>query len=105
MAFAVLSASSISSQLSAIEILTGNNYVRWKRDVEIALDFLGLDFALQEQPSKPTDKSTAKNVVEYRKWERANRLCLKSIKHSISDSIMGAIPDNDNAKNFLGAIG
>ncbi|XP_035542076.1 uncharacterized protein LOC118344785 [Juglans regia] len=39
------------------------------------------------------------------KWDRANRLCLKIIKHSISDSIIGAIPDNDNAKQFLGAIG
>ncbi|KAG7968142.1 hypothetical protein I3843_08G137300 [Carya illinoinensis] len=77
---ALLSASSISSQLSAIETLTGNNYVRWKRDIEIALGLLGLDFALEEQPSKPTDKSIAEYVVEYQKWERANRLCLKIIK-------------------------
>ncbi|XP_018820420.2 uncharacterized protein LOC108990789 [Juglans regia] len=100
-----LSASSISSQLSAIETLTGNNYVRWKRDVEIALGLLGLDFVLEDQPSKPTDKSIAEYVAEYQEWDRANRLCLKIIKHSISDSIMGAIPDNDNAKQFLGAIG
>ncbi|XP_041011466.1 uncharacterized protein LOC121255257 [Juglans microcarpa x Juglans regia] len=105
MASAVLSASSISSQLSAIETLTGNNYVRWKRDVEIALGLLGLDFALEDELSKPTDKSTAEYVAEYQKWDRANRLCLKIIKRSISDSIMGAIPDNDSAKKFLGAIG
>ncbi|KAF5459456.1 hypothetical protein F2P56_023399 [Juglans regia] len=101
----VLSASSISSQLSTIETLTGNNYVRWKRDVEIALGLLGLDFVLEDQPSKPTDKSTAEYVAEYQEWDRANRLCLKIIKRSISDSIMGAIPDSDNAKQFLGAIG
>ncbi|XP_041002871.1 uncharacterized protein LOC121248462 [Juglans microcarpa x Juglans regia] len=103
MASAVLSASSISSQLSAIETLTGNNYVRWKRDVEIALGLLGLDFALEYELSKPTDKSTAEYVAEYQKWDRANRFCLKIIKRSISDSIMGAIPDNDSAKKFLGA--
>ncbi|XP_035545901.1 uncharacterized protein LOC118348407 [Juglans regia] len=101
----ILSASSISSQLSAIETLTENNYVRWKRDVEIAFGLLGLDFVLEDQPSKPTDKSIAEYVAEYQEWDRANRLCLKIIKRSISDSIMGAIPDNDNAKQFLGAIG
>ncbi|XP_038970576.1 uncharacterized protein LOC120104119 [Phoenix dactylifera] len=101
----VLNASFLSSQLFAVETLTENNYVRWKRDIEIALDLLGLDFALEEQPSKPTDKSTIKYKAEYVKWERANRLCLKIIKRSISNSIMGAIPDNDNAKNFLDAIG
>ncbi|KAG7949575.1 hypothetical protein I3843_13G069700 [Carya illinoinensis] len=92
----ILSASSFSSQLSAIETLTENNYMRWKRDVEIALGLLGLDFALDGQPSKPTDKSTAEYVAKYQKWDRANRLCLKIIKRSISDSIMGAIPDSDN---------
>ncbi|KAF5473175.1 hypothetical protein F2P56_009802, partial [Juglans regia] len=101
----VLSASYISSQLSTIETLTENNYVRWKRDVEIALGLFGLDFVLEEQPSKPTDKSIAEYVTEYQKWDRANRFCLNIIKCFISDSIMGAIPDNNNAKQFLGAIG
>ncbi|KAF8398856.1 hypothetical protein HHK36_014720 [Tetracentron sinense] len=101
----ILSASSLSSQLSAIETLTGNNYVRWKRDVEIALGLLGLDFALEDHLSTPTDESTTEYVVEYQQWDRANKLCLKIIKRFILDSIMGAILDNDNAKNFLDAIG
>ncbi|KAF5443360.1 hypothetical protein F2P56_035920, partial [Juglans regia] len=55
--------------------------------------------------SKPTDKSTTEYVAEYQKWESANKLYLKIIKRSISDSIKGAIPDNYNAKNFVDAIG
>ncbi|CAI9783889.1 unnamed protein product [Fraxinus pennsylvanica] len=95
----ILNASFLSSQLSDIETLIENNYVRWKRDVEIALDLLGLDFAMEKQLSKSTDKS------EHEKWEIVNRLCLKIIKHSIFDSIMGAIPDNENAKGLVDAIG
>lgn len=35
----------------------------------------------------------------------ANKLCLKIIMRSISDSIMGAISDNENVKGFVDAIG
>ncbi|CAA3011347.1 UBN2 domain-containing [Olea europaea subsp. europaea] len=105
MASTVYNVSSLSNQMSAIETLTGNNYVRWKRDVEIALGLLGLDFAMEKKLEKPTDKSTVEYVAEHEKWERANKLCLKIIKRSISDSILGAIPDNENAKNFMDAIG
>ncbi|XP_022876830.1 uncharacterized protein LOC111395038 [Olea europaea var. sylvestris] len=91
--------SSLSSQLSANETLTRNNYIRWKGDVEIALGLLDLDFAMQKKKlDKPTNKSNIEYVVEYEKWKRANKLCLKIIKRSISDSIKGAFPNNKNAK-------
>lgn len=35
----------------------------------------------------------------------ANRLYLKIIKYSIYDSIMGAILNNNNAKNFMNDVG
>ncbi|CAA2990234.1 Hypothetical predicted protein [Olea europaea subsp. europaea] len=76
---AVYNASSLLNQLSAIEILTGNNYVRWKRDVEIALGLLGLDFAMEKKLEKPTYKSTVKYVAEHEKWERTNKLYLNSL--------------------------
>lgn len=101
----VYNASSLSNQLAAIETLTGNNYVRWKRDVEIALGLLGLNFAMENKLEKPTNKSTVEYVAEHEKWERANKLCLKIIKRSISDSILGAIPNNENVKSFMDAIG
>lgn len=44
-------------------------------------------------------------MAEYAKWERANKLCLKIIKRSISDSIISAILDNDNSKIFMDVIG
>ncbi|CAA2974001.1 Hypothetical predicted protein [Olea europaea subsp. europaea] len=105
MTSAVYHASSLSNQLSVIETLTGNNYVRWKRDVEIALGLLGLNFAMEKKLEKPTDKSTVEYVAEHEKWERANKLCLKIIKRSISDSILGVISDNENVKSFMDAIG
>lgn len=101
----VLNTSTFSSQLSAIETLTGNNYLKWKRDVEIALGLLELNFTMEKQLSKPKNKSDREYVAEYEKWEMANKLCLKIIKRFISDSIMGAILDNKNAKGFVDAIG
>lgn len=49
----VLNASALSSQMSAIETLIGNNYVRLRRVVEIAL-LLGLDSTLEKWPPKLT---------------------------------------------------
>lgn len=60
---------------------------------------------MEKKLEKPTYKSTVEYVAEHEKWERANKLCLKIIKRSISNSILGAIPDNENAKSFMDAIG
>ncbi|KAH7864764.1 hypothetical protein Vadar_033519 [Vaccinium darrowii] len=66
---------------------------------------MDLDFALRvDEPAKLTDNSTAEEKSIYEKWERSNRMSLMIIKHSISDTIRGAMPEEENAKKFLSQI-
>ncbi|XP_075099082.1 uncharacterized protein LOC142175970 [Nicotiana tabacum] len=98
--------SNMTNQLNSIETLTSSNYKKWKQDVEIVLGLMDLDFALTEQkPIEPTTTSTADEKAKYKKWMKANKLSLMIMKRSISDHIRGEIKDNENAKDFLSAIG
>ncbi|KAH7857196.1 hypothetical protein Vadar_010122 [Vaccinium darrowii] len=66
---------------------------------------MDLDYALRvDEPAKLTDNSTAEEKSIYEKWERSNRMSLMIIKHSISDTIRGAMPEEENAKKFLSQI-
>ncbi|KAH7860581.1 hypothetical protein Vadar_015129 [Vaccinium darrowii] len=66
---------------------------------------MDLDYTLRvDEPAKLTDKSTAEEKSIYEKWERSNRMSLMIIKHSISDTIRGAMPEEENAKKFLSQI-
>ncbi|GMY38171.1 hypothetical protein FCV25MIE_33415, partial [Fagus crenata] len=43
---------SVNNQTSVIETLTGNNYKRWKEDVEMALTMMDIDIVMRE-PKPP----------------------------------------------------
>ena len=59
---------------------------------------MDLDMALREdEPPKPTNESTEAMRAHYAKWERLN--CLSLI--SIVEHLLGGIPENNNAKEFL----
>ena len=50
----------VNNQLCSIETLNGNNYARWKSDVELVLGLADLDLALlKDEPQEPTNDSTA----------------------------------------------
>ena len=59
----------------------------------------------EDEPPKPTDESIEAEITHYVKWERSNRLSLISIKRSIAKHLLGAIPESNNAKEFLVAVG
>lgn len=100
-----MKASSISANLNNIPVLTGSNFAKWKEHVTIVLGCMDLDYALRvDEPPKLTDKSTADERLTYEKWERSNRMSLMIIKHSISETIRGAMPEEENAKKFLSQI-
>ena len=72
----------VNSQLCSIETLNGNNYARWKSDVELALGLADLDLALlKDEPQEPTNDSTAEEKAYYQKWVRANWLSIMVIKN------------------------
>ncbi|XP_022008232.1 uncharacterized protein LOC110907579 [Helianthus annuus] len=64
-----------------------------------------LDYALRhDPPAVLTAESTTDQKIEHEKWERSNRMSLMVIKNSISTAIRGAIPDSENAKEYLNSV-
>ena len=89
-----------------IEILSGSNYKRWRSNIEYTLGMMDLDMALREdEPLKPTDESIEAERTHYAKWERSNHLSLISIKRSITENLLGGIPEINNANEFLVVVG
>ena len=101
----------ITGLINGIEPLNGSNYVSWKEKLEINLALLDLDYALNnDAPKEP--QQDAENYEALRKeyndkkalWEPSNRKCLMIIKSSIIESIRGAIPDSNSAKEYLSKV-
>ena len=71
----------------------------------MVLGCLDLDLALRkERPPSPTDKTSAKELVEFDKWERSNRMSLMMIKRSIPEAYRGAMPEEELASKFLANV-
>ncbi|XP_073294565.1 uncharacterized protein [Primulina huaijiensis] len=104
-AAAVFEASSISANLNNIPVLNGSNFKKWKEHVMIVLGCMDLDYALRKyRPALLTSSGTADQKGSLEKWERSNRMSLMIMKHSIPDTIRGAIPEENDAKKFLTQI-
>ena len=101
----------ITGLINGIEPLNGRNYVSWKEKLEINLALLDLDYALNNDAPKELQQD-AENyealLKEYNDkralWEPLNRKCLMIIKSSIIESIRGAIPDSNTAKEYLSKV-
>nr|GEZ48931.1 UBN2_2 domain-containing protein [Tanacetum cinerariifolium] len=66
---------------------------------------MDLDHALRiDPPAALTATSIADQKRAYKQWERSNRMSLMIIKNSIFVAIQGAIPDSENAKEYLSSI-
>ena len=105
MSFIIISASSISANVNNIPVLNGTNFKKWKEHVIIVLGCMDLDYALRvDRPSDLTSVSTAEQRSAMEKWERSNRMSLMIMKHSILETIRGAIPEETQAKAFLNQI-
>ncbi|GJX73242.1 hypothetical protein Tco_0311837 [Tanacetum coccineum] len=66
---------------------------------------MDLDHALRiDPPAALTAESTVDQKRAYEQWERSNRMPLMIIKNSIFVAIRGAIPDSENAKEYLSSV-
>nr|GEY25659.1 UBN2_2 domain-containing protein [Tanacetum cinerariifolium] len=66
---------------------------------------MDLDHALRiDPPAALTAESTVDHKRAYEQWERSNRMLLMIIKNSISVAIRGAIPDSENANEYLSSV-
>ena len=86
-------------------MLNGTNFIKWKENITILLGYMDLDYLIQiEQPFALTNDSITEQRVNFKKWERSNRMSLMIMKHSIPYTIKGAMPEKENAKGFLSQI-
>ncbi|KAL6312422.1 hypothetical protein AAG906_016376 [Vitis piasezkii] len=61
-----------------------------------------LDLALRvDEPSRPTDVSSADERSFYERWEHSNRSCLMVMKYTMDKSIKECVPKMERAKDFL----
>ncbi|GKC04944.1 hypothetical protein Tco_0996554 [Tanacetum coccineum] len=96
------SSTSNTRYLSGIEPLTGTNFSTWRDQVKRTLRVMDLEHALRIDPHAAlTTASTTHQKRTYEQWERSTRMSLMIIKNSISIAIRGAIPDFENAKEYL----
>ncbi|RVW70885.1 hypothetical protein CK203_061436 [Vitis vinifera] len=86
-------------------MLNGTNFEKWKEHITILLGCMDLDYAIRtEQPLAFTNDSTVEQRTNFEKWEHSNRISLMIMKHYIPNTIMGAMPEEENAKSFLSQI-
>ena len=93
------------SAINSIEPLSGNNFKKWKRDLEIVLGLLDINLALKEEKlAALTSTSTREQKLRHEKWENSNTLCLLIMEKTITEAIFGGIPTSENAKEFLASV-
>ncbi|GJY35076.1 hypothetical protein Tco_0420454 [Tanacetum coccineum] len=66
---------------------------------------MDLDHALRiDPPAALTAESTTDHKRAYEQWKPSNRMSHMVIKNSIFVAIRGAIPDSENAKEYLSYV-
>nr|GEW14765.1 hypothetical protein [Tanacetum cinerariifolium] len=97
-----LTPTAITNCVSGIEPLNGTKFSSWREQVKISFGITDLDYALRfDKPNPLTAISTVNEKRTYEIRERSNRMIMKN---SISVAILGAIPDSENAKDFLKSV-
>lgn len=88
-----------------IQTLTGENFKKWKGDLDIALGMLDYDIALTDNaPPAPAENDTAEVRANREKWRKANKMAILLMKKSMNERIRGGIADSDSAKTYLASI-
>ncbi|XP_062080976.1 uncharacterized protein LOC133785776 [Humulus lupulus] len=97
---------SMNNNNASIQILTGSNYKKWKRDVDFSLEIMDLDLCMREdQPGAPTNASTVAQRNLHAQWEKSNRLNIIAMKRSSPKHLLSGLPKTTNAKEFLTNVG
>ena len=86
-------------------MLNDTNFGKWKEHITILLRCMDLDYAIQNEwlPTLTND-NTVEQRANFEKWEHSNHMSLIIMKHSILDTIRGAMSEEENAKSFLSQI-
>jgi hypothetical protein len=85
-----------------ISMLTDSNYKERKDTLEIILGCLDLDITLQQDKPPVFVEDSSENVQNaHAWWMRSNRLCLKVMQMTISESFRGPISDSTFILGYL----
>lgn len=83
----------IAMNFSSIEPFNGENFKKWRHDVEIILGLMDYDLALrEEEPVAIIANSTVDYRHKHERWEKSNRMCILVIKRTISEFVRRSIP-------------
>ena len=100
-----INASVISANINNIPVLNDTNFGKWKDHITILPGCMDLDYAIRiERPLALADDSIVEQKANLEKWEYSNRMSLMIMKHSIPDTIRGAMLEEENANSFLSQI-
>ncbi|XP_078182384.1 uncharacterized protein LOC144575985 [Carex rostrata] len=93
---------SMQSHASSVTVFNGLNFAEWNEQVQFHLGAQDLDIALLvNKPDAITDESSEEDKAFMADWERSNRLCLMFLRMTIDGNIKVALPDTNNAQEFL----
>ena len=92
----------MQSHASSVTVFNGLNFAEWNEQVQFHLGAQDLDIALLlDKPDAITDESSEEDKAFMADWERSNRLCLMFLRMTVDGNIKVALPDTDNAQEFL----
>ncbi|GAV89232.1 UBN2 domain-containing protein [Cephalotus follicularis] len=60
---------------------------------------------ISDIPADITDTSSLAEREHHPKWERSNRLCFMAMKRSISEHLLGDLPETNDARELFAAVG
>ncbi|XP_051115686.1 uncharacterized protein LOC127240878 [Andrographis paniculata] len=87
-------------------MFNGLNYLKWSEHIQFQLGVLGLDLPFHvEKPHAITDTSSEGERSLYNDWKRSNRLSLMLMRMSIANNMKSTLPEIDDAKEFMKAVG
>ncbi|XP_066320479.1 uncharacterized protein [Miscanthus floridulus] len=116
---------SLMAYIKDIPTLKGNNYIEWKKKINLTFILAEVDWVVTtpcpkepEAPVRETNKTNAawqnreRNFapvkmsfdLEHRKWVTTNKKCLALIKNTIEPAIVGSISDYDTVTEYLERI-
>ncbi|XP_042486423.1 uncharacterized protein LOC122066654 [Macadamia integrifolia] len=92
------------SLFSTVTVLSGNNYQKWKEELDVALAMADLDISIRETKPMLTGTGTIEEKATLEKWETADRKSILIMKKYIPEDMKDSVVKKDTTKEYLVAI-
>ena len=96
----------VGKSQATIEVLHESNFKKWNEDVRFAFVMAEIDIVLRvPKLIAITADSTASKNLFYEKWDRANLMCLYTIRKTVFEHLLSGLNEIENTKAFYDAVG